>query len=238
MKIIGLSIILLLLNSCSSTDSDNIKTKGIYANYQLKILNNSTAIETSLQSGGFTGTYLDLTSEDTLIVEVNGKEGVLKRDRGLLNQIYYEGVLKTNEPNTEVKIIFSREESDEKLVSSISLPDKLVISSGQNKNHSLDDTVIIKWKKSSVKGTKINIDSSISCYNENNNTGSLSDRLDLADNGQYSISLKSLYEDFKQDKNCEVTINVTRYKKGTIDSRFGSGDMRAFHSQKIKITIK
>ena len=241
-KMIGLSIALLLFHGCSATDSDNIKTKGIYANYQLKLLNNNrTFITTALQSGGSTGTYLDLTSDDVLKVEVDKEEKTLKRDRTILNQIYYENTIETNTYNKEVKIIFIREESNEKLISSVTLPSKLTINSPQqNDTVSSTDRLGIDWDKPKDNNTRINIDILISCKKDRDTTVLISDNFnDLSDNGKYSINLSSILdEDFEQYRNCEGTIHIRRYKRGTIDSHFVGGIIEAFHSKSIMVNIK
>lgn len=68
LKLLSISVTsMLFVMGCSKTDSDNVKTTGFYATYSVTGNNSGTAVCTArLQVGGSTGTYLDLTSGDTL----------------------------------------------------------------------------------------------------------------------------------------------------------------------------
>ncbi len=61
-----------LLSACSTTESDNVATKGIYATIEVAGNNaNSVNCEVQLQVGGPTGTYLDLSAGDSLTCNGN-----------------------------------------------------------------------------------------------------------------------------------------------------------------------
>lgn len=72
----GIFILLTLsfssLISCSNTKSDNVKTSGIHATFSVEGNNqNSVNCQATLQVGGATGTYLDLTSGDSVTCNGN-----------------------------------------------------------------------------------------------------------------------------------------------------------------------
>lgn len=67
-----LSLVGLLLVSCSKTESDNVKTSGFYVTYSVQGNNqNSVSCTATFQVGGSTGTYLDLSSGDTITCNGN-----------------------------------------------------------------------------------------------------------------------------------------------------------------------
>lgn len=240
--LIGLGVTMLLINSCSgTTDSDNIKTKGIYADYKLEILDNGkTSIKTSLKSGGANGSYLDLTTGDTLSVEVNGNsESLERRDSIILDDITYERDIMTDVADTEVVISFKRTNPIQELKSSVKLPSKVEILTPK-----ADDTILstdklhISWTPSSDTNIDIKIDTK--CDTPEKDTKSFYDSsTNLADDGNYDYSLSSIYPgDFSKYSNCTTTLKLTRYKKGTIDSDFDGGEIVASYSKSIKLDIR
>lgn len=58
--------------SCSNTNSDNVKTSGFYVTYTVRGNNqNSVSCTATLQVGGSTGTYLDLSGGDSVTCNGN-----------------------------------------------------------------------------------------------------------------------------------------------------------------------
>jgi hypothetical protein len=67
LKIMFTVVFLFLLQGCSNTESENVKTSGFYATYTLTAEGTSTATcQATFQVGGSTGTYLDLNSGDSV----------------------------------------------------------------------------------------------------------------------------------------------------------------------------
>ena len=60
-------MLLLIIQGCAKTNSDNVKTSGFYATYKITANNQNSATCTStFQVGGLTGTYLDLSAGDSI----------------------------------------------------------------------------------------------------------------------------------------------------------------------------
>lgn len=64
---IVLCFLFLISLGCAKTDSDNVKTSGFYVTYKITGNNqNSATCNSSFQVGGVTGTYLDLSTGDSI----------------------------------------------------------------------------------------------------------------------------------------------------------------------------
>lgn len=69
----------ILATSCAKTESENVSTKGIYASFGLLGNNvNSVNCSVQLQVGGPTGTFLDLSSGDS--ITCNGSNTMLRSE--------------------------------------------------------------------------------------------------------------------------------------------------------------
>ena len=232
---LGLSII--LLNSCTpdATDSTNIRTKGIFANYSLKILdNNTTNIRVSLHSGGINGSSLDLISPEGLFVKYNSKEDKLDRN-DLVNDIYYTKNINVYKSDTDISIIFKRE--NEELNSTIKLIPKVEILSPKEKQTiSSTDKLEITWIKSSNSNIDISIDTE--CNTANRDTKTFSKTKNSVDNGTYTFSLSSIYPgDFEKYSNCITKLKVTRYREANVNSKFDDGTIRVMNSKTIELNV-
>jgi len=234
---------LLIFNGCfGTTDSDNIKTKGIYADYQLTLSDDGTTyVRASLMSGNKHGATLDLTNGDTLSVEVDGNSEKLERF-SLLQNISYSRKIMTNVADTKVTILFTRTTPQQELKSSILLPEKFeLLTPKENMITSLNDILHITWSPSSENtNMEIGIETICDTGEVENSTKTFSNNIsNLNDNGSYDYLFSSNYkEDLEKYSNCKTSLEVTRFRLGIIDSSFDDGEIKASYSKSINLDIQ
>ncbi|WP_166112337.1 hypothetical protein [Pseudoalteromonas sp. Z9A5] len=223
-KCFALATIVLILCACiSETESDLIKTKGIWAGFELVSDGNRTRVNAELNAGDANGSNIVLSDNDALQVIIRNTAVELKKDTDFLD-VDYQASINITDDNEPFDLLFNR---DNKINahSSVELPLNFIILTPSNEqNFRLNNTITVQ-----LDGTDPNSVSSIEliskCTNRNGET-LIQSMLSEIKYSSYSFKLNSLamFNNAKIDKSktCNLTIMVERVRFGAISDEFAS----------------
>ena len=136
--------------SCASIDSSDIKTSGIYADFEAKSNGEGTTLlSANLKVGQNSNTYLNLVEGDTLQASFENETAAMER-KNLGSMIWYESTFSTDKSDSSFTLNFQRENDDSAPDSNVSLPapfDITVPSEGDSFSMSADK-IDIAWNNS------------------------------------------------------------------------------------------
>lgn len=203
-----------LLGGCAEeVESEDVRTTGIYPEIEVTASGNGTSrVAVRLKVGGSgSNTFLDLTGQDRLEATANGETKELDESDGH----WYRVSFPTEAGGTEFTVAFLRGEADDSAPDSrVTLPEPFELSVDTEEASRADDDVPYSWEPDAsgdvawrYEGTCVQSD-----------TGS------TADDGEHRIQAGSI-ETFESDamESCEVTLQVTRESRGSIDPAFTEG---------------
>lgn len=224
---------LVLLAGCSKTESENLNTKGIYADIEvIGKSNGTTDVLVDLDAGsGLGGTDLELSDGDLLTASAQGQTQILTKSDNLLN-VEYTTTFDVNTEGVEFIISFTRENGLDAGDSRVTLPAPFSLNSPRNdETFALDDLVSLEWAPFDESG-KMAVSSTYSCHRSNGSGGTdsifgsgLSET--VPDDGLTTYTMRQLLRGGSQlesyDRGCTVEIILSRNRAGIIDNNFGEG---------------
>jgi len=217
----------LLLQGCSVTDSENVRTAGISANIEVVSTSSDPEVQAlvsvSLQSGsGINGTDLKLTGGDRLYVTADSQKIALSESSSPINTSY-EAWVSSSSTHTEYIISFEREEGTSAPTSAVMLPEPFDMQSLAKDTYEFDDEVDLNWSPSG--DGKVRILYTFDCRTlsgENRMLGGLRPSVD--DDGHYALDLSDVISDGDDPLiACDADVNIKRTQKGQLDPNFGEG---------------
>lgn len=162
---------------CSNTDSDNVKTSGIYATFDIQATNGTATAVAKFQVGGATGTFLDLSSGDSITVN-----GLPLSRQELLGIIEYRRAVSYSVGDTYT-FVFSRDGEDP-YTSTVTLTEAVTISSPSVGADITKGTAIsVQWNA----GTDINDEVSVSLSKQGDGESGYSNSSMVATASSHSI---------------------------------------------------
>ena len=230
MKLITLSLIsmALLLAGCPSTESENVSSEGIYAQYVVEDNGSTVNVSAKFWVGdGPGGTILDLTGNDQ--VQVNGR--TMAKNKDLFGVVTYTNTLPKNE---FYEFTFSREKDGDVdfYGASIQLPNAMQISSPKNGQRiRRGSSLNVRWRRSSNSEdqVKISITGSGDSADGPGTTSYVRSNSGIADDGFYTIPGGDTNPSSIKGTIHNVRVEVTRYRthnlrefddlNGTIEAR-------------------
>lgn len=109
-KCITTTALILLLCACTSeTESNLIKTKGIWAGFELVSDGNRTRVNAELNAGDANGSNIVLSDSDSLQAVVNNTAIVLTKDTDFLD-VDYQAYINATDDNQQFDIKFKRDD--------------------------------------------------------------------------------------------------------------------------------
>ncbi|WP_189613603.1 hypothetical protein [Saccharospirillum salsuginis] len=217
----------LLLQGCSVTDSENVKTAGISAAIEVVSTssdpNAQAHVSASLQSGsGINGTDLKLTGGDRLYVTADGQKIPLSESSSPIGTTY-EAWVSSSSTHTEYIIGFEREEDTSAPSSTVMLPEPFDIQSMAKETYGFDEDVDLNWSPSG--DNKVSILYTFDCRTESGDNrmfGGLRPSVD--DDGHYAMDLSDVIPDGEDPVTaCDADVAIQRTQKGQLDPNFGEG---------------
>lgn len=202
--------------SCASIDSSDIKTSGIYADFEAKSNGEGTTlVSANLKVGQNSNTYLDLVEGDTLQVSFQEETATMER-KNLGSMIWYESRFPTDELDSSFTLNFQRENDDSAPDSNVSLPAPFEITvPSQGDSFSMSaDKIDIAWNNSG-SDDEMKIMISGDCFYGQNITIE-------NDPGVYIID-NAILEPIDETNNCSGKLTLMRKRFGSIDDNFGEG---------------
>ncbi|MCB0341444.1 MAG: hypothetical protein H6626_13825 [Pseudobdellovibrionaceae bacterium] len=139
------------LFGCSNTDSENVKTKGIYASFDVSASNGAATAIAKFQVGGPTGSFLDLSSGDSITVN-----GLVLTRQELLGIIEYRKSVPYSEGGIYT-FVFSRED-EEPYTSTVTLTEAVTISSPTaGANATKGQSLSVQWNAGADASDSISV---------------------------------------------------------------------------------
>jgi hypothetical protein len=211
---------MLALACTEKVDSVDVRTHGVYAEYEAVSNGTSTSVSARLKVGGDdSNTFLELQGQDELRATVGDQP--VKELTG--SDEVYRATFSEGGSGVEVVVSFMRGPDDEDAPdSSAILPDVFTIDDAlAGQEVSREDDIVITWDPS---GTNDDMEWELDGADTENNcidwlTGSVSD------GGMLVIPAEDFEPNFDSDEmeSCEVTFTLDRIRAGSVDDAFGEG---------------
>jgi len=243
-RIAVVAVLLLLVNGCSDTDSNNVTSEGIEAEITVEATGDGTSFveaRLSVGSGGLFSTDLELENGDRLTATAGGETKVLREEHAFLGGFSYSTSFDTDASGTEFVIAFDRATGTDAPDSRVTLPGAAsFVLPTANQTFDLGEVVQISWTEDSLTGN-IRLEYTTRCPTlggSNFFSGSRS----IANSGEYPISTGSLLGDAASNilngEVCTTDIGLIHSKNGQLDPNFGEGGrITAKQIRERRITI-
>lgn len=211
---------LFLITACSSTDSGNVNSPGIYAGFSITNDGSQSNVTAQLKVGGpLSNTVLELSDGDSLVAYNGSQSHFMSKDSSLLGNVKYRASFPGDIGGTRYTITFNRPSTNESISSSATLPEDFRITSNHAITYTSADTLTISWDSSSVNTTDVSI-SRQSSMNSLCGPYSTSVKPGVS---SVSIPLSTLSQFLTSPGNCTMTIRVSRSNSASVSASFGEG---------------
>ncbi|MBE3673602.1 hypothetical protein [Pseudoalteromonas distincta] len=236
-KCITTTALILLLCACTSeTESNLIKTKGIWAGFELVSDGNRTRVNAELNAGDANGSNIVLSDSDSLQAVVNNTAIVLTKDTDFLD-VDYQAYINATDDNQQFDIKFKRDDGIN-ANSGVELPlNFIILTPSNNQTFSINSPLTVQLDGTDPNSTS-QVELSSSCTNNNNET-LLQSMLFALGTSRLEIDLQSLdmfsSSQVDQSKTCSLTVSVKRERVGSISGEFANQSyIKAQQSRAIK----
>lgn len=236
-KCITTTALILLLCACTSeTESNLIKTKGIWAGFELVSDGNRTRVNAELNAGDANGSNIVLSDSDSLQAVVNNTAIVLTKDTDFLD-VDYQAYINATDDNQQFDIKFKRDDGIN-ANSGVELPlNFIILTPSNNQTFSINSPLTVQLDGTDPNSTS-QVELSSSCTNNNNET-LLQSMLFALGTSRLEIDLQSLdmfsSSQVDQSKTCTFTVSVKRERLGSISGEFANQSyIKAQQSRAIK----
>ncbi|MBB1277106.1 hypothetical protein [Pseudoalteromonas sp. SR43-3] len=236
-KCITTTALILLLCACTTeTESNLVKTKGIWAGFELVSDGNRTRVNAELNAGDANGSNIVLSDSDSLQAVVNNTAIVLTKDTDFLD-VDYQAYINATDDNQQFDIKFKRDDGIN-ANSSVELPlNFIILTPSNNQTFSINSPLTVQLDGTDPNSTS-QVELSSSCTNNNNET-LLQSMLFALGTSRLEIDLQSLdmfsSSQVDQSKTCSLTVSVRRERVGSISGEFANQSyIKAQQSRAIK----
>ena len=236
-KCITTTALILLLCACTSeTESNLVKTKGIWAGFELVSDGNRTRVNAELNAGDANGSNIILSDSDSLQAVVNNTAIVLTKDTDFLD-VDYQAYINATDDNQQFDIKFKRDDGIN-ANSGVELPlNFIILTPSNNQTFSINSPLTVQLDGTDPNSTSL-VELSSSCTNNNNET-LLQSMLFALSTSRLEIDLQSLdmfsSSQVDQSKTCSLTVSVKRERLGSISGEFANQSyIKAQQSRAIK----
>lgn len=231
------------ISGCGSTQSENIKTKGL--NAEITVEGNSSGgakVTTSLHVGSGLGTTgVVLSDGDVLKATANGTTQVLTRHSSLLDAGSYTTTF-DNMASGTVVVSLERKDDTSCPNSRVQLPEPFSItapSGGQIFN--LADTLQVNWTPAASSAGNIKIDFVTTCTSKQGGSVTRTNSFSRPDSGTAPVIVADLIptQELDTTRQCSSDMSITRSIEGTLDPSYGEGgSIKAVQSRSVSVVLK
>lgn len=245
-----------LIQGCSSesTNSDNVKTEGIWAGISVLNEGSFNNINVEFNVGGRNGTNLILTGNDQVTASLGDTTIVLSKDDDFFD-VDYEGAIPNSEQNNQFIIALNRPNDTSAPNSRVTMPRPFsIIYPGEDMVFTQLADIGVYWdvnrqqvrqQKSSVVANdspavpQMELFQSASCKTSADETVSFSLTETVDDSGRYTSSFLSTIEGVDWSKGCDLTFSLERKEFGDLDSAYQQGGfIRAIQKRTVKFRVE
>ncbi|PHI39003.1 hypothetical protein CBQ28_00350 [Pseudoalteromonas sp. GCY] len=246
-SVIASSIIIASLVGCSteSTQSDVVKTEGIWADIRVTSNGEGSRVVTEFNLNSSSGANVILSDGDSVRATLGNERKILVKDSDLFD-VDYQGYFTATAKNSELTLEFIRDKENEKLTSRVKLPAPIKLYSPVSERFNRNDNILVEWREESDINTKLFLEFKSFCTKTTGDSSLISFESEILESGgQYKILLSELtgFDDDALDKTkpCDTTVTLFRTRKGAIDPKFKSGSrinaIQEKQSEKFQITL-
>ncbi len=213
----------LLFPACSVTDSENVKTSGIWANYRIEMNEAGDVYAYAvLRVGGATGTIVDLSGGEHM--ECN--DVTLTEYVEPITNYHWSRAQVSEDTDGVYEFVFVR--TDEEVSTMVELPDPPVIISVENEDTlTTEDDITVTWDDT-IPGDYVNITLSGDCIDDFTDTM-------IPDDGSYSIQDIVYLATFQTE--CYLDLSISRVILGDVNPAFQSGQATGVAHDSITLHI-
>lgn len=236
-KCITTTALILSLCACTSeTESNLVKTKGIWAGFELVSDGNRTRVNAELNAGDANGSNIVLSDSDSLQAVVNNTAIELTKDTDFLD-VDYQAYINATDDNQQFDIKFKRDDGIN-ANSGVELPlNFIILTPSNNQTFSINSPLTVQLDGTDPNSTS-QVELSSGCTNNNNET-LLQSMLFALSTSRLEIDLQSLdmfsSSQVDQSKTCSLTVSVKRERLGSISGEFANQSyIKAQQSRAIK----
>ncbi len=222
--LLGSSLLLLLSGCDSKSDSQDIKTSGMRADFKV-IADGSGSSDIDARifvgSGGLNSTLVNLEGGDNLTAEHDGVTKTLNEQHGTFGNIRYTESF--NSDQGAFIISLNRSGGVSAPNSTVTLPTAFDIDTpAQDAQIPFSSDIDLSWSPSGF-ASELEVSFEYDCQPGSNGIG----RFGLQDLGAASLSAatisSSLNSALQSGSNCTVNLIMNRVNNGTVDAAFGEG---------------
>lgn len=210
-------ILITALAGCSTTDSSDVLTSGIYAGITASAPGNgSTQVSATLYLGNpINLNFVELTGDDKLVASHDGQEKVMLETE-ILNIVSHSVSFDTDNEGDEFSVAFDRTVDDGAPDSSVTLPAPFDITPPASTSWSRQTAVSVDW--SPVSTDAIRWEARGDCIEIA--SGTLDD-----DAGTLTIAANQIQKRMADGvaDTCPMTLTITRVRQGDLDPGYGKG---------------
>lgn len=230
------TLIVVFTSACSTTNSDNVSTGGIYA--ALSISENGAVAQASatFYVGGITGTVLQLSAGDS--VACNGN--VLSEQQNLFGGYSYVGNCGTLTAGAMYSFVFTRDSAsgnDEVYTSTVTLPEAVNITAPADAStFTRGNPINVTWT-ASTDSVLVTLSGQGTSSDPGGGSTSFSSTNSASDNGAYTIIGTDTDPDSITGAISNAYITVRRSRSGTMDASLDGSISASRSDSVINLTI-
>jgi hypothetical protein len=225
-----LALLAIVLSACTTVDSTDVKTSGIYASISAQTNGDGkTDVSATLFVGNPVGlNYVELTGDDKLLVKTAGMTKEM-RETEVLNTVGHHAEFATDAEGAQFEVVFERSIDDGAPSSIATLPAKFDVTVAPQ-TASRAQTLQFQWLPAGSPDAM--------------SWTATGDCIELASSPMTDLGSHTITADrFKKRMGtniadtCEVTVTLMRSRAGTLDSHYGKGgEVRGIQARTFKIT--
>jgi len=232
------------LSGCGSTQSENVKSKGISA--QITVTADSAGkvtVNTSLFVGsGLGATSLRLSAGDALKATANGAMQVLTENTTLFGEVGYTTTFDHIDPGTVTVVSLERKDDTSCPNSRVQLPDAFTVTApSQGQIFNRFDIMSVNWTPPVNIAGNMYVDFLTTCTSKQGGIVIRSNGFSRSDSGATTIPVVDLFPDLEFDttKDCTSKMEITRSVVGTLDPGYGEGgSIKGVQSRTVSLILK
>lgn len=205
--------------ACETVESEDVLTSGVFAGIEVTADGSGNSLVTTRLKvgGGNSNTFLDLSGDDKLEASSGDETLVMKKDKGLFNDIKYTAEFEGDAEDKAFAVAFLRTIDDGAPSSTVTLPAPFALTGpDEGTSFSRAEAITITWDNAG-KADTMRVSASGDCIHV------FSQDVD-GDPGSFTIAAGSLDElDSEEPATCEINVSVRRVRSGSLDPAYGEG---------------
>lgn len=233
------------MSACANVSSQEVTTKGIYADIEIiNNSNNSISIETDLTVGnGLFATYVDLDGGDRLDSTYLGALKTMKKAWSIFGDISYKSSYSSNQPYATDNIVtvnLYRTLQKSAPNSYVLLPDPISSISISSPIVTTGQTITVSWP--TISGRSYSMEAKVvlsGCTNAQGSSTTITSYRYFSDGGRFSFKPNDfLNPEYTCTAGSSGNVLISRIRTGSVDPAFGGGRIRAIYKRGIGFSIQ